>query len=186
MSLLRLVDEARACRVCALPHGPRPVFRAHPDARVVMVGQAPGAKVHASGVPWDDASGAHLREWLDVDRETFDRDAFAILPMSFCWPGRRAGGDLPPREECAPLWQQRFLDALPRRELTILVGGYAVKAHLGVPLEDAVRGFRGLLPARVAVPHPAWRSRLWRAKNPWFDDELLPALRARVRAVLDG
>ncbi len=188
-----LLADARACTACAahLPHGPRPVLQAGPSSRVVIVGQAPGAKVHASGVPWNDRSGDHLLEWLQVDRATFeDPTRFAILPMGFCWPGRRAGGDLPPRPECAPLWHQRLLARLPRVRLTLLVGQYAQARYLGErarpTLTETVRRFADYAPAHFPLPHPSWRSRIWAKENPWFAREVLPALRRAVHDALEG
>ncbi len=182
-----LITEVRACTLCAahLPHGPRPVFRLAPSARVLLIGQAPGAQVHASGIPWDDDSGDHLREWLGVDRPTFDDPGkFALLPMGFCWPGRKPGGDLPPRPECAPAWHDRLRAFLPRLELTVLIGQYAQAYYLGSRAKDSltltVRDFESYLPKELPVPHPSWRSKLWMKKNPWFERKLLPVLRARV------
>jgi uracil-DNA glycosylase len=190
-SLDLLVAEARACTLCAphLAHAPRPVFSVGAGARVVIVGQAPGAKVHASGVPWADDSGDHLVEWLGVDRATFDDpNAFAIIPMGFCWPGRRPGGDLPPRAECAPTWHERFLAALPGRRLTLLVGQYAQARYLAgrqkASLTETVESFRDYLPEQLPLPHPSWRSKIWMKKHPWFGKLLLPELRRRVSAAL--
>jgi uracil-DNA glycosylase len=190
-SLSKLVAEAGACTVCAqhLPHGPRPVFSVGARTRIVIVGQAPGARVHASGVPWQDDSGDHFIEWLGVDRATFDDpDAFSILPMGFCWPGRRSGGDLPPRPECAPLWHERLLAALPKVKLFLLVGTYAQARYLAgreqPTLTETVRHFRDYLPTHIPLPHPSWRSRLWVKANPWFAEELLPVLRRRVGEAL--
>jgi uracil-DNA glycosylase len=192
-ALARLVAEAEACTVCArhLPHPPRPVLRIGRKARIVIVGQAPGAKVHASGEAWQDDSGDHLREWLAVDRATFDDpDMFAILPMGFCWPGRRKGGDLPPRPECAPLWHDRLLAAMPDRRLLLLVGRYAQARYLRgkerPTLTETVRNFAAYLPDRIPLPHPSWRSRIWMRKNPWFERKLLPELRRRIARTLAG
>ena len=167
-SLAELLAEVRACTVCTehLPLGPRPVLVADEAARVAIISQAPGAKVHQSGVPWDDRSGDHLREWLAIDRDAFyASDRIAILPIGFCYPGRRGGGDAPPRPECAPLWQARLLDRLPRLELTLLVGRYAQSFHLGRRrrrnLTETVRAFRDYLPRELPLPHPSWRSRFW-------------------------
>lgn len=179
---------ARACTLCTLPLGPRPVFRLSATARVLIIGQAPGTKVHASGIPWDDASGARLRGWLGLDAATFyDTARVAILPMGLCYPGRLPrGGDAPPPRVCAPTWQPRLLPHLPAIGLTLLVGGHAIAAHLGPGGMDAhVRRFRTLLPARIALPHPSWRTTGWERANPWFAAALLPELRARLRAVLD-
>lgn len=188
-SLRVLSEEARACRVCApeLAHEPRPVFAAHARARVLVVGQAPGRRVHESGVPWDDASGERLREWMGVSRETFyDERLVALLPMGFCFPGTGKSGDLPPRPECAPLWMDRFLAAMPDIRLTLLVGRYAQARFLGESdLTKTVRGFRKLLPAgRIPLPHPSPRNNIWLAKNPFFERNVVPVLRSRVSAAL--
>ena len=163
-------------------------MRAAPGARVVIVGQAPGAKVHASGEPWNDDSGAHLCEWLDITRdELLDPQRFAILPMGFCWPGRRKGGDRPPRPECAPLWHDAVLQRLPQVKLTLLVGQYAIRHYLAPhkgTLTETVRAFEQFGPHRIPLPHPSWRSRLWMQKNPWFEAEVLPVLRHRVHDAL--
>jgi uracil-DNA glycosylase len=186
-----LMSEVRSCTHCApmLPHPPRPVLRASRRARIALIGQAPGARVHESGIPWQDASGEHLREWLGVSEdELLDPDRFAILPMGFCWPGRRKGGDLPPRPECAPLWHSRILDALPRLRLKVLIGQYAVARHLAGRMQptlgETVAHFRDYLPDAIPLPHPSWRSHGWIAKHPWFEAELLPVLRRRVRRAL--
>lgn len=191
-SLETLLREARACRVCAaaLPRGPRPVLRAAAGARVLLVGQAPGTKVHETGIPWNDPSGDRLRRWLDVDRRTFyDAQRIAIVPMGFCYPGRDPrGGDLPPRPECAPLWHPRLLAALPRLELALLVGSYAQRYYLGDrrrgTLSETVRAFRDYLPHEIPLPHPSWRNTAWLRRNPWFERELLPVLRQRLHALL--
>lgn len=188
-ALALLAAEVRACRVCAdaLPLGPRPVFRASVTARVLIAGQAPGTKVHATGIPWNDPSGDRLRGWLSIDRDTFyDERRVAILPMGFCYPGRLArGGDRPPRPECAPLWRTRLLSLMPDIRLTLLVGTYAQADAWGAgPMTDRVRAFREHLPAVVPLPHPSWRTTAWERRNPWFTADLLPVLRARVAAVL--
>jgi uracil-DNA glycosylase len=190
--LAALVASARACRVCAahLPHEPRPVLRAAASARLLIVGQAPGSKVHASGIPWNDPSGNRLRDWLALDRETFyDERRIAIVPMGFCYPGRDArGGDLPPRPECAPLWHPPLRAALSRVEVTLLVGQYAQAQYLGKrrrpSLTETVRAWADYGPEFLPLPHPSWRNTGWLKKNPWFEAELLPELRARVRRLL--
>jgi len=154
-----------------------------------LIGQAPGARVHESGVPWQDDSGRRLCEWLDVTRdELLDPDRFAILPMGFCWPGRRRGGDLPPRPECAPLWHARILQALPDLSLKVLIGQYAIARYLddrrGRMLAETLASFRDYLPHTIPLPHPSWRSRLWMSKNPFFEAELLPVLRQRIHHLL--
>lgn len=187
-----VVQEARACRVCeaVLPLGPRPVLRAAESSRLLIVGQAPGTKVHETGIPWNDPSGDRLRRWLDLDRETFyDARRIAIAPMGFCYPGRDPrGGDLPPRPECAPLWHPRLLRALPELELILLVGSYAQAYYLGRDrkrtMTETVRAFRDHLPLYLPLPHPSWRNTAWLNKNPWFESELLPELRRRVHALL--
>lgn len=184
-----VIAAARTCTVCAgaLPLGPRPVFRVGPTARVLIVGQAPGTRVHESGIPWNDPSGDRLRDWLGLDREVFyDENRIAILPMGLCYPGRLPrGGDAPPRPECAPLWQARFRAVLPRIRLTLLVGSYAQTFHLGKgKLEERVRGFRDHLPQFFPLPHPSWRTRAWATRRPWFEAEVIPALRAALADAL--
>lgn len=191
-SLEKVLREARACRVCAahLPLGPRPVLRAAEGARILIVGQAPGTKVHHTGIPWNDPSGDRLRQWLDLDRKAFyDVTRIAIAPIGFCYPGRDPrGGDLPPRPECAPLWQPRLLAALPRLELILLVGSHAQAYHLGRQrkrtMSETVRAYRDYLPRYWPLPHPSWRNTAWLKRNPWFETELLPELRARVHDLL--
>ena len=188
-ALAALAAEIRACRVCAahLPLGPRPVFRVSPTARVLIAGQAPGTKVHASGIPWNDPSGERLRAWLGLDRATFyDESRIAIVPMGFCYPGRLPrGGDAPPRPECAVLWRARLLGLMPGLRLSLLVGSYAIADSLGPgPMGAQVARFRDLLPARCALPHPSWRTLAWERRNPWFGADLLPALREELVRVL--
>ncbi len=185
-----LTAEARACTVCAahLPLGARPVFRISPTARLLIMGQAPGTKVHMTGVPWNDPSGDRLRGWLGMDRDAFyDESRIAIVPMGLCYPGRLPnGGDAPPRTECAPLWQTRFLSAMPAIRLTLLVGGYALNHALGrAPMTERVRAFGNYLPRYFPLPHPSWRTTAWERKNPWFQAEALPALRRAVGAIFD-
>lgn len=191
-SLACALAEARACRYCEahLPLGPRPVLQAAATARLMIVGQAPGTKVHETGIPWNDPSGDRLREWLALDRETFyDPARIAILPAGLCYPGRQArGGDNPPRPECAPLWHPRIRPLLPNIELTLLVGGYAQAYYLGKArgrtMTETVRAWRDHLPDFLPTPHPSWRSTHWLRKNPWFEAEIVPVLRKRVRALL--
>ena len=189
--LAPLLTEIRACQVCAasLTHGPRPIVQAGPGARVLIIGQAPGSKVHASGVPWDDDSGDRLRDWTGLSREAFyDPGQIALMPMGFCYPGKGNGGDLPPRPECAPLWHGPLLAALPQIRLTLLVGQYAQGAYwpkvLGKTMTEAVSRHAEAPAGQFPLPHPAWRSRLWMGKNPWFETEVLPALRAKVALAL--
>lgn len=191
--LLPLLAEIRACTHCAsvLPLGPRPVLQAAPGARVLLVGQAPGTKVHASGRPFDDASGERLRRWLGVDHDTFYQpDCFAIVPMGFCYPGKRGSGDAPPRPECAALWRTRLPSALPGIRLTVLIGQYAQTWHLGsargATLTDTVRNWRRYLPGTFVLPHPSPRNIRWFSANPWFESEVVPALQAAVADALSG
>jgi uracil-DNA glycosylase len=184
-ALRRLVSEIRACRVCAaqLPLGPRPVFRASTTARLLICSQAPGTKVHDTGLSFNDPSGDRLRAWLRMDRDTFyDESRVAIVPMGFCYPGRLPnGGDAPPRPECAPLWHDKLLALMPDIRLTLLVGSYALNRVLGRgAMTDLVHGYRGYLPRYFPLPHPSWRTTAWERRNPWFGDELLPQLRAEV------
>ncbi len=193
-TLPELLAEVCACRACAahLPLGPRPVLRAAASARLLIVGQAPGTRVHATGVPWNDPSGDRLRDWLDIGRDAFyDAARVAIVPMGFCYPGRDGnGGDAPPRPECAPMWHARLRALLPRVELTLLVGRYAQAYYLGARagkrMADCVRAWRGFLPDFLPLPHPSWRTRGWVARNPWFEAEVVPGLRAEKRRALSA
>lgn len=190
-TLDEVAAEARACTLCApvLPLGPRPILRVSPTARLLIASQAPGTKVHVSGTPWTDASGVRLRGWLGLsEAEFFDYTRIAILPTGLCYPGRLPrGGDAPPRPECAPLWQPRLLPLMPGIRLTLLVGAYAQANALGPgAMTERVRGFRHHLPRYFPLPHPSWRTGVWERKNPWFGEEVLPALRAQVRRVMDG
>lgn len=190
--LAETLRTVRACTLCAahLPLGPRPVLRARASARILIVGQAPGTRVHETGIPWNDRSGERLRAWLEVDREVFyDDSRIAIVPMAFCYPGVDArGGDKPPRPECAPRWHPPVLAGLPRLELTLLVGQYAQGHYLGPrrkkTLSETVRAWAEYAPGYIPLPHPSWRNTAWLKKHPWFEAELLPVLRDRVRALL--
>ena len=187
-----LLTEIRACRICEahLPLGPRPVLQASTTSRLLIVSQAPGRKVHDTGIPFNDVSGERLREWLGIDRDTFyDTSRIAIVPMGCCFPGTGRGGDLPPRPECAPTWHPRLLPLLKQVRLTLVIGQYAQAGILGVPrgtrLTDTVQGWRDhLAQDRLPLPHPSPRNRLWLVRNPWFETELLPVLRERVADVL--
>ena len=186
-----LLQEIRACRICeeALGFEPRPVVQFSSTARLLIIGQAPGTKVHASGVPWDDDSGDRLREWTGLSKEQmYDSAKVAIMPMGFCYPGKSSGGDKPPRKECAPQWHGLILDALPLDRLTLLVGTYAQAHYLPetkrLSLTERVRRWQGFAPNVIPLPHPAWRSAMWMKKNPWFAEDLLPELRARLRKCL--
>lgn len=183
-SLQNLTAEASACTLCAaeLPLGARPVFRISTTARLLIIGQAPGTKVHASGIPFTDASGERLRSWMGIASPVFyDTARIAIMPMGFCYPGRLPkGGDAPPRPECAPIWHDKFLALMPQVELTLLVGSYALRRYLGPgSMTEHVRAI-ATHPGLMALPHPSWRTIGWEAKNAWFGAEILPRLRAAV------
>jgi uracil-DNA glycosylase len=197
-SLAALKAEIGACRICResptgrrLPHEPRPVVTPSATARILVAGQAPGTKVHATGLPFNDASGDRLRDWLGVSREEFyDPDKFAIVPMGFCFPGQDAkGGDLPPRRECTPAWRARLISLMPQIELVLAIGLYAQSWHLGAmrraSLTQTVMDWRDVhaateAPKVLPLPHPSWRNSGWIKKNPWFETELLPFLKAEI------
>ena len=185
-----LLEEILSCQICAasLPQGARPVLQAHPRARILIAGQAPGRKVHESGIPFDDPSGDLLREWMGIDPHAFyDPRNVAIVPMGFCYPGTGKSGDLPPRPECAPAWRQLLLSQLRNVELTLVLGRYAQAYHLGTrhrPLTEIVRSWGEYWPAMIPLPHPSPRNRAWLRRNPWFSQDVLPALRLRIRELL--
>src|SRR5690554_1808326 len=186
-----LLHNIRNCSLCKahLPLGPRPVVTAHQDSKIVIIGQAPGTKVHASGIPWDDASGKQLRKWLGVTVEEFyDEKNFAIVPMGFCYPGRGKGGDLPPRPECAPTWHQEMREHMPEVKLTLLIGQYALKYYLGKnrksTLTETVKNYQEYLPNYLPLVHPSPRNLMWRRRNPWFEEEVVPYLRERVHELI--
>lgn len=193
----RLTSDIRACRICIehplktpLPHEPRPVLRVSRTARLCIVGQAPGTRVHASGTPFTDPSGDRLRDWMGVTPDEFyDVSRIAIVPMGFCFPGLDAkGGDLPPRRECAEAWREPLFKLLPQVELTLLVGQYAQAWHLGTArkesLTDTVAAWRNYYPRFIPMPHPSWRNNAWIKKNPWFESDLLPVLKRDVRRLI--
>lgn len=193
MTDIRLVDvlnDARNCHLCArrLPHPPRPIVRADIAARLLIIGQAPGARVHASGIPWDDPSGDRLRDWLGVSRDIFyDECQMAIMPMGFCYPGRGPSGDLPPRSECAPKWHTELLPRLPNIQLTLLIGRYAQQYYLddsAHTLTDTVKNWRQHLPYYFALPHPSPRNYAWLSRNPWFETDVLPELKRVTKKIL--
>ena len=191
-SLDQVFREVRACTVCAadLPLGPRPVVRGSVTARLLIISQAPGTKVHETGLSFNDRSGDRLRQWLGIDRDTFyDETRIATVGMGFCYPGRDAkGGDLPPRPECAPLWHERILAELKGIELTLLVGSYAIDYYIGRSekrtMAATVAAWRDYLPRFLPLPHPSWRTMFFEKQNPWFEKELVPELRKRVKALL--
>ena len=185
-----LVEEVRGCTICSehLPLGPRPIFQLHPQARILVAAQAPGRKAHACGLPFADVSGDRLRNWLGISSETFyDPKRLAILPMGFCYPGTGTAGDCPPRPECAPAWREKLLRHLGNLQLTLVIGRYALDYHLpsaGASVTSIVQSWRERGPSIVPLPHPSPRNNRWLRRNPWFEDELLPHLRARVAEVL--
>ncbi|MBV9829810.1 MAG: uracil-DNA glycosylase family protein [Alphaproteobacteria bacterium] len=187
-----LLGEIRACTLCApaLPLGPRPIVRGRPSSRLLIVSQAPGTRVHETGLSFNDRSGDRLRDWLGIDRAIFyDETRVAIMGMGFCYPGRDPrGGDLPPRPECAPLWHTRLRPHLSAVRLTLLVGSYAIWHYLPTrrrqPMTATLLEWRDILPEYFVLPHPSWRTTAWETKNPWFGSELLPVLRERVAAAL--
>jgi uracil-DNA glycosylase len=187
-----LLAEVRSCTLCAhaLPFGPRPVIQVHSSARILIASQAPGRKVHETGIPFNDASGDRLRDWLGMSRETFyDEKQVAILPMGFCFPGTGKSGDLPPRPECATTWRKQLLDRLPNLKLTLVIGQYAQAYHFpdeNGSLTELVQKWRNYWPAIVPLPHPSPRNNLWIKRNPWFAEEVLPALQDRVAEVLSA
>lgn len=191
-SLTALLTEIRSCSVCAdsLPLGPRPVLRIKKSSRVLIIGQAPGTRVHASGIPWDDPSGDRLRDWMGVDKHQFyDERLFAIMPMGFCYPGKGKSGDLPPRPECAPLWHEKLLSRMPNIELTLLIGQYAQQYYLQddfKTLTDRVKNWTDAAPNYLPLPHPSPRNQIWLKKNPWFANELVPHLSVRIEQILNG
>ncbi|MGB5237767.1 MAG: uracil-DNA glycosylase family protein [Flavobacteriaceae bacterium] len=188
-----LLSEIKKCTYCEeyLSDGPRPVVTAHPQSKIAIIGQAPGLKVHQSGIPWDDPSGKQLRKWLDVSPEQFyDDRLIALVPMGFCYPGKGKSGDLPPRPECAPLWHDRLIKKMPNLNLTLLIGTYAQEYYLrdtsGKNLTVTVRAFKEYLPHYFPLPHPSPRNRFWLSKNPWFEIEVLPELKRQVEYLLSS
>lgn len=189
-----LLNDIRNCRLCAdrfaateTGHAPRPVIRARPSARLLIVGQAPGMRVHHSGRPFTDPSGDRLRDWLGLDEAAFyDEERVAIVPMAFCFPGYRKGADLPPPPLCAQTWRTRVMDSLPNLRLSVLVGAHAQRWHLGRTgnMTDTVASWEDFLPGAIPLPHPSWRNTAWLKRNPWFAERLLPVLRARVQEAL--
>ncbi|EKO3382024.1 uracil-DNA glycosylase family protein [Vibrio fluvialis] len=190
--LCDLLREVRQCRVCepALPLGANPVIQAHEEARILIIGQAPGIRVHESSIPWNDPSGDRLRQWLNVDKETFyDPKQIAIMPMGLCYPGKGKSGDLPPRKECAPLWHQKVLAQLPNIEITLLIGQYAQNYYLKdkpSTLTDTVRQWQRWAPYYIPLPHPSPRNTLWLKKNPWFEDEVVTYIRQHFHTQLSA
>lgn len=188
--LVPLLAEVRACRLCEqhLPHGPRPVVQADAEAKLLIIGQAPGRRVHETGIPWNDPSGDRLRDWLGLSRDVFyDAQRVAIVPTAFCYPGKGKSGDLPPRPECAPAWHARLLAAMPKVELTLLIGRYAQEWYLRenakATLTATVAAYEDYLPRYLPLPHPSPRNQGWWKTNPWFEREVVPALRRRIASL---
>lgn len=185
-----LLEDVRACNLCAphLEHGARPILQIDPNAKILIAGQAPGRKVHLSGVPFDDASGDRLRDWMGISKDTFyDAKKVAILPMGFCFPGTGKSGDLPPRLECAIAWRARLLEQLPKLELILVIGQYAQAYHFGKTkrtLTDTVKDWQKYWPSALPMPHPSPRNNIWLKRNPWFEAEVLPHLKKRVHQLL--
>lgn len=186
----KLLAEVKSCTLCSehLPLGPRPVVQIHPEARILIAGQAPGKRVHDTGIPFNDPSGDRLREWMSVSKEVFyDEKQIALLPMGFCFPGTGKSGDLPPRPECAQRWREQLLAQLPNIELILVLGKYAQSYHFGKSkrsLTELVAGWQDYWPTKVPLPHPSPRNNIWLKRNPWFEKELIPQLQARVNEVL--
>lgn len=186
-SLLQDISQCTICKV-HLPFGPRPVVTAHPNSKVVIIGQAPGTKVHESGIPWDDQSGKKLRQWLNVsDDQFYNTENFAIIPMGFCYPGKGKTGDLPPRPECAPQWHLQLLENMPKVQLIILIGSYAQHYYLKdkKTLTERVGDYKSYLPKYFPIPHPSPTNRFWRTKNPWFEKSIVPELQKVTKNILE-
>ena len=187
---LILASEVRNCRLCEkhLPHPPRPNIQIHPNARILIAGQAPGRKVQASGIPFDDASGDRLREWMGLSKDVFyDPQQVAIVPMGFCFPGTGKSGDLPPRPECAETWRERVLNQLPDIKSTLVIGKYAQDYHFdqgAKTVTELVNNWKEYWPERIPLPHPSPRNNLWLRKNPWFESELIPHLQTHIAKIL--
>lgn len=187
----KLLEEIRACTVCSeyLPLGPRPIVAGNESSTILIIGQAPGTKVHETGIPWDDPSGNRLREWMGIDNETFyNPSKVALVPMGFCYPGRGKSGDLPPRPECAPLWHEPLLTSMPNIKITLLFGTYAQDYYLQgrtkKTLTETVKNYKEYLPQYLPLPHPSPRNNIWLKKNEWFENELLPEFRAHIQEAL--
>lgn len=186
-----IIEDVKACIECLsiLPMGPRPVLQIHPDAKILIAGQAPGLKVHKTGVPFDDQSGDRLRDWMGVDKDVFyDASKIAILPMGFCYPGTGKSGDLPPRKECAVKWRQQLLDLMPQIETTLVIGQYALSWHLKDSkkknLTETVKAWQEYWPTNLPLPHPSPRNNIWLKKNAWFEETVLPELKIKMQQLL--
>ena len=189
--LEQTLKKVRSCEHCIdhLPLGARPVIQISTNAKILIVGQAPGSKVHATGIPFDDPSGDRLRQWMGVDKTQFyDANQIAILPMGFCYPGKGKSGDLPPRKECADLWRDQLLQMMPNVELTVIIGQYAIAWHLPEgrkqSLTNTVKAWKAHWPAKLPLPHPSPRNNIWLKKNDWFESEIIPSLQQRIKSLL--
>jgi len=188
----KLLTEVRQCTLCEpeLPMGARPVVQLHPNAKILVAGQAPGRRVHASGKPFDDPSGDRLRQWMGIDKSTFyDAEKLAIIPMGLCYPGTGKSGDLPPRAECAPAWRHKLLEQLPNLELTLAIGQYAQSWHIDEPkqtLTERVKNWEHYWPDVLPLPHPSPRNNLWLKRNPWFEDAVIPTLQKRIAELVSA
>lgn len=186
-ALLKAISECTLCE--DLPLGPKPLLQAHPNARILIAGQAPGRRTHDKGIPFDDPSGERLRDWMGISRDVFyDAEKIAILPMGFCYPGAGKSGDLPPRTECAPAWRRALLDRLPHIDLTLIIGRYAMEWHMDVDRKETltqhVARWQEHLPATLPLPHPSPRNNRWLKRNPWFEQDVVPALKSRIGDIL--
>ena len=187
----KILNEINQCKICEsqLVNGCRPVATAHPESKIILIGQAPGLAVHLSGIPWDDKSGANLRNWMGIDKDKFyDTQKIAIIPMGFCYPGKGKTGDLPPRKECAPQWHNQLINQINNPELIILVGKYAQDYYLGGAAEknltETVRNFKVYLPKYFVLPHPSPRNNIWKAKHEWFERDVLPEFKAIISTLI--
>ena len=190
--LNNLIEQVQSCEHCVknLPFGARPVIQVGTSAKILIAGQAPGSKVHATGIPFDDPSGDRLRQWMGVDKTQFyDAKKIAILPMGFCYPGKGKSGDLPPRKECSDLWRKQLLELMPQIELTLVIGQYAIAWHLPQAKKESlintVKAWRTHWPSQLPLPHPSPRNNIWLKKNDWFETEIIPQLQERVKSLLD-
>lgn len=188
-----LLKQIRSCQECInhLPYEPRPIMNASTSSKIVIVGQAPGRKVHDSGIPWNDKSGEQLRNWMNVtSKEFYNPELFAIIPMGFCYPGKGKSGDMPPRPECAPLWHQKIFSQMNEIKLILLIGQYSLKYYLGSSkkrnLTETVKNYKTYLPKFFPLPHPSPRNRYWLSKNPWFEKELLPEFKLLISKILNN
>jgi len=190
-SFKTLLKNVHDCTICTqyLPLGPRPVVQIDPRARILIAGQAPGRRVHETGIPFNDPSGERLQDWMGIDAKVFyDKTKIAILPMGFCYPGTGSSGDNPPRPECAKEWRKKILDQMPNIRLTLVIGQYAQDWHLGnqqkANLTQTVLAWKEYWPSQLPIPHPSPRNNIWLKKNPWFEKEVVPSLKTKISSLL--